>query len=76
MVTGQYDYCYIVVCPFILFLLVIELSVLRYTNSDLPLWYLQTLLTPIVSCKCRNVLKYAASYRHRSLEGVKMSVIA
>ena len=32
-------------CPFVLFLLAIVLSVLlRYTNSDYPFWYLQTLL--------------------------------
>ena len=34
----------IVVCPFALFLLVIVFSVLlRYTDSDCPLWYLQPL---------------------------------
>ena len=35
---------WIVVCPFVPFLLAIALSVLlRYVDSDLPLWYLQTL---------------------------------
>ena len=35
----------IVVCPFVLFLLAIVLSVLlRYTDSDYPFWYLQILL--------------------------------
>ena len=35
----------IVVYPFVLFLLGIVLSVLlRHTDSDCPLWYLQTLL--------------------------------
>jgi len=33
-----------VVCPFVLFLLAIVLSVLRLTDSDYPFWYLQTLL--------------------------------
>ena len=37
---------YIVVCPFVLFLLAIVLSVLlRFTDSDYPLWYPQTVLT-------------------------------
>jgi hypothetical protein len=37
----------IVVCPFVLFLLAIVLSVLRYTDSDCPFWYLQTLLKQV-----------------------------
>ena len=42
---------YIVVCPFVLFLLAIALFVLlRCTDSDYPFWYLQTPLvkTPVV----------------------------
>ena len=52
VLLGLYFYMYvlsIVVCPFVLFLLSIVLSVLRYTFSDcMPLQYLQTL--PIVQC--------------------------
>jgi len=39
----------IVVCPFVLFLLAILLSVLRYTVSDCPFWYLQTLFGVLAS---------------------------
>jgi hypothetical protein len=35
---------YIVVSLFVHFLLAIVLSVLRFTNSDYPFWYVQTLL--------------------------------
>ena len=33
-----------VICPFVLFHLIIVLSILRLTDSDWPFWYLQTLL--------------------------------
>jgi hypothetical protein len=41
-------FLYIVVCPFVLFLLAIVLSVvLQYNGFWLPLWYLQTLLIKV-----------------------------
>jgi len=53
-----------VFCPFILFLLAIVLSVLlRFTDSDYPLWYLLTLLDlscyteRVVSDTCQTCIK-------------------
>ena len=44
----------IVVCPSVLFLLAIVLSVLlQFMDSDYPLWYLQTLLGPPVDAKTK-----------------------
>jgi len=39
-----------IVCLFVLFLLAIVLSILRFTDSDYPFWYLQTLLGHVSLC--------------------------
>ena len=46
---------WIIVCPFVLFLLAILMSVLQFTASNCPFWYLQTFLKQIRSCHGRVV---------------------
>jgi hypothetical protein len=73
----------IVVCPFVLFLLVIVFSVLlRYTDSDYPLWYLQTLcfliglqIKSTTISRSVDIVKAAVSYNER-LRNLKVVLIS
>ena len=74
--------CLIVVCPFVLFLLVIVFSVLlRYTDFDYPLLYLQTLcfliglqIKSTAISRSVDIVKAAVSYNER-LRNLKVVLI-